>query len=838
MWTVHKFGGTSLRDAGRIRVAAELALADHRARGAGVRTAVVVSALGGVTDALIAALEKARLKDAGAEAALDAVILRQTEAARGLFGSSAPEAGALEKDFARDRADLSGVLGAVALARAYPPQTLELFSGYGELWSARLMAAWLAREARSEDGGVAPWVDAREVLIVEPAGLSPLVRWDLSQVRIEKWLKSQTQRLCVITGYVASTPEGVPVTLQRNGSDYSAAIFGRLLKAREVVIWTDVDGVLSADPRRVPDAVVLPSMSYAEAAELAYFGAKVLHPSTMAPAAELGIPILIKNTLNPSAPGTRIGPVSDASPGRGSVKGFSTVDRVALVSVEGTGMMGVPGVAERVFGALREAKISVILISQASSEHSICFAVPGTDSARARETVERAFFAEIQHGQVERVNVIENCSVVAAVGDAMVERPGVAGQFLSALARAGVSVRAIAQGSSERNISVVVDGAQADRALRAAHSAFFLSSLTLSVAVIGPGGIGGELLRQIEMQAEALKKRFDLDLRLLAVASSQRVALEPRGIAWDAWRSAWDSAGPGGLTKLAGTLRAGAAPHAVIVDCSASPDVAARYAGWMKQGIHIVTPNKQLGSGEYAAYRAVKEIEEKGGARFFAEATVGAGLPVLSTLRELLRTGDEILEIQGVLSGTLSFLFGAFGPGKPFSGAVIEAKARGYTEPDPRDDLSGRDVARKLVILAREAGAALDLAGVKVESLVPKSLESLPDPDSFMKRLPEADAAMEARAAEAASTGDVLRYVGTLKFSGPGRATARVGVERVPSSHPLAGVQGGDNLILFRTRRYDQRPLVVRGPGAGREVTAGGVFGDLLKLAAYLGAPV
>ncbi|HTL12195.1 MAG TPA: bifunctional aspartate kinase/homoserine dehydrogenase I, partial [Bdellovibrionota bacterium] len=730
MWVVHKFGGTSVRDADRMRSVVRIVLADHRERGASGRTAVVVSAMAGVTDGLIAALEKARTRDKSAEAALDALLARSREAARALLEPK--DAAAVEAALDKDRADLLGVLGAVSLAKAYPSQTLELFSGYGELWSTRIMAALLAREAQKGDGSVAPWVDARELVVVEPAAAGPSIRWDLSQSHADHGLKHSNHRLAVISGYVASTPDGAPVTLGRNGSDYSAAIVGRLLSAEQVVIWTDVDGVLSADPRRVPEAVVLPELSYDEAAELAYFGAKVLHPRTMAPAAELGIPILIKNTLNPSAPGTLIGPRRPAGMAGGPVKGFSTVDQVALVNVEGAGMMGVPGVAERVFGALRNDGISVILISQASSEHSICFAVPGREGERAKQTVERAFYAELEHGQVERVNLIPKCSVVAAVGDAMVERAGVAGRFLQALGKAGVSVRAIAQGSSERNISVVVDEVHVDRALRAAHAAFFLSDLAVSVAVVGPGLIGSELLSQLAAQAGPLRKRFHLDLRLLGLASSKKVAADPKGIAWDQWVTAWDGAHGGDLTRLTDALESGGAPHWVVVDCSASADVAAQYEGWLKKGIHIVTPNKQLGSGPLDRYRAVHAAEDAGSARFYCEATVGAGLPVISTLRELLRTGDGLLEIQGVLSGTLSFLFGEFGPGRPFSAAVNEAKRRGYTEPDPRDDLSGRDVARKLVILAREAGVAMGLDDVKVESLVPKLLESAPDPAAFL----------------------------------------------------------------------------------------------------------
>lgn len=815
-WVVHKFGGSSVADASRYRHVARVLRAEP-----GAHKAVVVSAMAGVTDALLRLVELARNRDDSYRLALEALRRKHHEAAGALVG--ADEAQRLGDVFDRDARDLADVLRAVWLGRQASELTAELVAGYGELWSAQLLHAHLRAEGLS-----VAWIDAREVLTVRPGELGPAIEWATSTAATRAKVDATTADWLVITGYVASTPEGVPTTLKRNGSDFSASVFGALLDATAIVIWTDVDGVLSADPRRVPEAVALDAMSYREAWELAYFGAKVLHPRTMEPAVAKNIPIWIRNTFNPTHPGTKIHGAQPAAHG-GSVKGFSTIDAIALVNVEGSGMIGVPGVAQRIFGALREVGVSVVLISQASSEHSVCFAVPEASAGTARETIVRAFERELAEGAIQSVEVIPGCSVLAAVGDAMAHAPGVAATFFGALAKVGVSVRAIAQGSSERNLSAVIDRKDSTRALRAVHAGFYLSDRVLSVGVIGPGLVGRALLAQLRAQAPVLRARFRIDLRVRAVADSKRMVLADPSMDPGTWRESLDAHGVAvDLDALTNHVGAEHLPHAVIVDCSASEAVATRYEGWMSRGIHVVTPNKRAGAGPLARYRALRGA----GRHWLYEATVGAGLPVITTLRDLIQTGDRVERVEGVLSGTLSYVFNRFDGTRTFSSVVREAKELGYTEPDPRDDLSGMDVARKLVILAREMGVEIELGDVEIESLVPEALRSVATAAEFMDALPAHDAAMESRRAAATAEGQCLRYVGVVEASGK----ARVTLAAYPMTHAFARLSATDNIFAFTTARYGAQPLVVQGPGAGPEVTAGGVFADVLRLAAWLGA--
>ncbi len=813
---VHKFGGSSLADAAGFRRAGEIIAARPEAR-----RVAVVSAMGGVTDALVACVERAGARDHGFHGALDEIRGRHADTIDELLAPAA--ATQLREVIERDLDDVSRVLHATTLLGRYSRDVLDLVSGYGEVWSAQIFAAHL-----DERIGGAAWLNARDVLIVSTEAPVPVVEWEQSRGRVDAWMRERgaVPSPLVVTGFVASTADGVATTLGRNGSDFSASIFAALLDADEIHIWTDVDGVMSADPRLVPDAVTIDALSYDEAMELAYFGAKVIHPSTMAPAVERGLPIFIRNTWRPELTGTRIeAKVASAF----DVKGLAAVEDVALLNLEGTGLIGVPGTAQRLFGALRDDGISVVMISQGSSEHSICFAVPGDVASRAAAAVERAFFAELHHGQVHTVGVSTDCSILAVVGDGMAGHPGVAAKFFSALGKAGVNIRAIAQGSSERNISVVVGAADTERALRAAHSSFYLSHQTLSIGLVGAGNVGSTLLAQLAHESARLKRDFDVDLRVRAIATSTRMLLTERPADLEHWREAMDAGGePLDLARLTAHVHAEHLPHAVMVDCTASDGVAAGYGDWLERGIHVITPNKRANTGPLEYYRRLRGANRAVGAHYLYETTVGAALPIVQTLRDLVQTGDEVFEVEGILSGTLSYLFNRFDGTHPFSSLVVEARELGYTEPDPRDDLSGTDVGRKIVILAREMGMPLELVHVDVRSLVPEALQSGSVSD-FLMALPHHDADMEAKRAAAADAGNVLRFVGRVGRDGE----ASVALREYPRTHPFARIQLTDNIVLFRTSRYRENPLVVQGPGAGREVTAAGVFADLLRLASY-----
>ena len=811
----HKFGGSSLADAGRIRHVASLLLdADEP------RHVVVVSAMQGSTNALIAMTATAAAGEDW-QSSWSNLRTQHTDAASALLDAPADMQAWIDARFA----DIADLLRAVSLLRKPGLAALDRIQGMGEVLSATLLQAHLRQR-----GGDYALLDARDVLLVRHAELGAVVDWDESARRLDAWRAANPQARVIATGFIASGEDGLPTVLGRNGSDFSGAIFAALFDADELHIWSDVDGVLSADPRLVPEAVSLAAMSYQEACELAYFGAKVIHPQTMTPAIARGLPILMRNTFRPEFAGTRID--ADGDGGRsGPVKGLTLDPGLALVSLEGAGLIGVPGTAERVFAALHAARISVVMISQGSSEHSICSVVRQRDADAARRALLDAFARELDGGQVQGVQLVSGISVLAAVGDGMAGKPGVAAQLFAALARARVNIHAIAQGASERNISVAIAAEDATRALRAAHAAFWLSPQTLALAVIGPGKVGAALLDQLQTALPRLRAEANVDLRLRALATSRRMWLCDHGDPAD-WRlRIEDEPQPADLDAITAHLLDSHLPHAVVIDCSASDTVAAQYPAWLAAGIHVITPNKHAGAGPLSRYAAIREARAQSGARFRYEATVGAGLPVISTLRDLLDTGDDLIAVDGILSGTLAWLFNKFDGSKPFSVLVREAHALGYTEPDPRDDLSGMDVARKLVILGRESGVPLSLEQVRVQSLVPAALRSA-DRDAFMAGLEALDAPMLDALNAARAKGCVLRYVARLQRDGD----ASVALQELPADHAFAHLRLTDNCVQFTTRRYSDNPLVVQGPGAGPEVTAAGVFSDLLRLAAALGA--
>jgi bifunctional aspartokinase / homoserine dehydrogenase 1 len=819
-WRVHKFGGSSVADAACMERVARILEDDPRRR-----VAAVLSACRGVTDALLALVTAAERQEDGDAGRLDAIRQRHLVIANTLLGAG--DAGEYGQELGRDCDDIAGILRTVRLVRIGSTVVRDRVAGFGEIWSTRLFARYL--RARNRRAGGVHWIDAREIVWIDAAPLGPSILWPESRANADRLIAQDPDATLIITGFIARTRDGLQTTLGRNGSDFSGSIFGALLDASDIVIWTDVDGVLSADPRRVPDATVIDALSYNEAMELAYFGAKVIHPQTMAPAVSRAIPIWIRNTFAPEKAGTLIcaEPVSSHP-----VKGITSIDEVALINVEGTGMIGVPGTAQRLFGALREHGISVALISQGSSEHSICFALEQAEADRAAAVVREVFDRELRQGQIQRVDVTRDCSILAVVGDGMAGTPGIAAKLFNALGTSGVNVRAIAQGASERNISVVIDSTQTARALGSVHAGFYLSPHTISIGLIGPGLVGSAFLDQLASQAERLTREFRLDLRLRGVLTSTKMLLADTSVPMAHWREALDSGGPPDVPRFVRHVDAVHLPHAVIVDCTASAAIARHYPEWLAAGIHVVTPNKQAGSADIAFYRTLAEARRAGGSHFLYEATVGAGLPIIQTVRDLRETGDRIQTIEGVLSGTLSYLFNVWDGEQPFSALVRDAKAQGFTEPDPRDDLSGTDVARKLIILAREMGLDLELADVELEGLVPESLRSA-TAEEFLARVPEVDAAMRERFEAARSRGKVLRYVGRLDADSR-RAT--VGLVEVDRSHFLANMSLTDNVVSFTTSRYNRNPLVVRGPGAGPAVTAGGVFADLLRVCAYLGA--
>ncbi|CAL9093598.1 unnamed protein product [Musa textilis] len=641
-------------------------------------------------------------------------------------------------------------------------------------------------------------------------------------------------------GFIASTIQNIPTTLKRNGrSDFSPAaetvrpLFGSLVISN-LVLMTFFQCAVS-------EAVILRTLSYQEAWEMSYFGANVLHPRTIIPVMKHSIPILIRNIFNLSAPGTKIcqQPVNENQDRKSLdsvVKAFATIDNLALVNVEGTGMAGIPGTASAIFGTVKDVGANVIMISQASSEHSVCFAVPESEVKAVSAALHSRFQQALDAGRLSKVEVIPKCSILATVGHKMASTPGVSATLFDALAKANINVRAIAQGCSEYNITVVLKQEDCVRALRAVHSRFYLSKTTLAMGIIGPGLIGGTLLDQLRDQAAALKEKFNIDLRVMGITGSRTMILSDMGIDLSRWREIQkEKAEVADLDKFAKHVNENHFfPNTVLVDCTADTNVANHYYDWLQKGIHVITPNKKANSGPLDRYLKLRTLQRLSYTHYFYEATVGAGLPIISSLQGLLETGDKILHIEGIFSGTLSYIFNNFKGTRAFSEVVFEAKEAGYTEPDPRDDLSGTDVARKVIILARESGLKLELSDIPVQSLVPEPLRACSSSDKYMQQLPNFDKELSEERDDAEASGEVLRYVGVVDVV---NEKGSVELRRYKKEHPFAQLSGSDNIIAFTTTRYKDQPLIVRGPGAGAEVTAGGVFSDILRLASYLGAP-
>ena len=808
---VAKFGGSSLASAERIQHAARLV----GRMDSDARRLVTVSALGGVTDDLLGAVEEALARSGRHGARLDAIRHRHETIIDALPEAEQPT---LRVHLGGLWRELGELLDGVFLLRECTDRTRDAVVSFGERASAPLVAAFLRA-----GGHDAQALDARELIRADRPFGEGEVDFKTTRLQVRTFMETAPRStIHVVTGFIASTKDAVTITLGRSGSDYTATILAGALDADEVTIWTDVTGVLSADPRLVPEAFTLDKLNYQEAAELAHFGAKVLHPRTMRPLVAGGIPLVTKNTLDPDQPGTLVS--HDTTDSAEHVKAISSIGDTSVVTLEGPGLVGVVGVAARAFGALSGAGVNVLMISQASSEGSICCVIRRHDQEEAVAAWNEAFASEMDRGQISPVSVQADSSVLAVVGENMRDRPGIAGRMLETLGQARINVRAIAQGSSERNISVAVGKDQVGAAVRALHEAFPLARLRTHIFVIGVGVVGKKVLDFIEQQALPLIESDALNLRLVGVASSKKYAFAPEGLADPL--EALQGGEALDLGALVDTLAASTLERLVVIDATASAEVAHRYPVLLDAGIAVVTPNKRACTLDLAFYDRLKAAARSRRVPFLYETTVGAGLPVISTLRDLIRSGDRVEKVEGVFSGTLAFLFSQLDEGAPFSEAVRKAKEKGLTEPDPRDDLSGEDVARKLLILAREMGLRVERADVTVESLVPSDLLGGSVGD-FLAGLEAQDAAWKTRIAEADARGERLRYIGRVEADG----TLRVGVQAVPEAGPFGSLRGTDNLIVFTTARYHDTPLVVQGPGAGPDVTAAVVLADALRAA-------
>jgi len=827
---IHKFGGASLADAAAIGHAVGIVMAQRPAA-----LVVVVSAMSGVTDALLDGAARAARGDASqVRAAAEALRAQHAAAARALVPAGA-RLDELLRLIDEAFAELEQVAGGLGVLRELTPRTTDYLAARGERLSARLFAA-----ALNAAGCPAAYVDAVEVVQTDGTfgGASPDLRRTERSAR--KALRPLLARgtVPVVPGFLGAAPDGQVATLGRGGSDLTATLLARVLGAREVSLWKDVPGLLTADPRIVPDARVVPQVHVREAAELAYYGAKVLHPRALIPVIKRNVAIRIRPFADPTSLGTEISRRRTLH--QYPVKALSAIPQQALLTVAGSGMLGVPGIAARTFAAVHHEGISVSLITQASSEHSICFSVPAESAERARKSLEETFRPEIARQEIDGVEVQTGLATLVVVGLGMAGTPGIASRVFSALAEAQINVIATAQGSSELNLSLVVNAKDAPRAQRAVHAAFQLSKIgggavahpdRTDVVLLGFGQIGRTLAPMI-----AKVKQDAVTLRIVGLIDRSGLVFDARGLSprrLAALAAAKTKGTP--LAKAAGGRRAGAAEavgfvarHAlsnpVLVDLTAD-DTTDTIKAALGAGMHVVLANKRPVTADKRRYDALRAAAQTHGRRLLHEATVGAGLPIIDTYQKLVDSGDRVSKIEGCPSGTLGYLFGELGRGTRFSAALRGAIAKGYPEPDPREDLSGMDVARKALILGRLLGFSGELEDIAVESLVPDGGDRL-SRDEFLRRLEEYDAPWEKRVAAAAARRGVLRYRAIVT---PRRI--RVGLVVVDASSPMASLNGTDNQFIFTTMRYKKNPLVITGPGAGPAVTAGGILNDVLKLA-------
>lgn len=807
---VLKFGGSSVGTPERILSIVSILKTYY---GRGDKFTVVFSAFGGVTDSLIEMAHLASEGDPKYQDVFESFSKRHFDAIEKLL--SGPLKQEIKDELYKNHEVLKNLLAGVFLVREASKRTMDYVLSFGERNSA-----FIINYVLQQHGIPAKYLNARQIIKTNKNFGNAKVDLKLTYEKIKEYY-SQNSGIHIVTGFIASAKGGLTTTLGRGGSDYTASLLSAGLEADVLEIWTDVDGVLTADPRKVKKAFTISEMSYSEALEMSHFGAKVIYPPTLHPVMVNNIPLYIKNTFNPEFIGTRISNKTQKQ--EKAVKGISSISKISLLTIQGSGLFGVPGIAGLVFSSLAQAGINVILITQGSSEYSISFAIDPANAKLAREVLEETFKNEIRSNLVDPIKVENNLSTVAIIGEQMRYMPGIAGRLFNALGKNGINVVAIAQGSSELNISVVVSQKDEEKALNALHDGFFLSeSNQLHLFIVGVGLIGKALIAQIAKQSNFLKTQKGTDLKIIGISNSQKMLFHEDGIDLHNWKDQLEqSEESADIQRFVTKMKHFNLPNSIFVDNTASKDVAEQYLAVLENSISISTPNKIANSADYDSYKHLHETARKRGVLFSYETNVGAGLPVISTLRNLIDSGDKILKIEGVLSGSLSYIFNNLALGKSFSSIVKEALDLGYTEPDPRADLGGLDVMRKILILSREVGFPLEMADISFEPILPSYLIDAPDINSFFDQLPLQDENFTKLVFD--SVDQKLCVIAKLE-----RGTASVRLQKVGKESPFFNLDGSDNMIVFTTERYMERPLVVRGPGAGAEVTAAGVFAEIL----------
>ncbi|MGL2999594.1 bifunctional aspartate kinase/homoserine dehydrogenase I [Flavobacterium sp. RSSB_23] len=810
---VLKFGGTSVANADNIKLV--IAIITNKAEKESL--AVVVSALSKVTDLLQLAASKAAQNDESFRDIVLEIEKKHLDTLKQLIPVS--EQSALLSHIKRIINHLETLLDGCFLLGELSPRTADTILSFGELLSSFIIAEALKQNLKNSS-----YKDSRELIKTNATFGKASVNFEVSNRLIQDYFATNDSKVVLLPGFIGATEDGITTTLGRGGSDYSAAILASALAAEELEIWTDVNGMYTANPKLVKQAQPIATISYQEAMELSHFGAKVLYPPTIQPVLRKNIPILIKNTFEPEAEGTFI---SNTIAANGSpVKGISHIDNITLITLEGSGMIGVAGSSKRLFEVLSNENINVIFITQASSEHSICIGILNSDAENAEIAINKAFEIEITQNKVEPCIVEKNLCIIALVGENMKNHQGLSGRMFSTLGKNNVNIRAIAQGASERNISVVINERDVKKALNTLHENFFEENTKqLNLFVMGVGNVGEKFMEQIHQQKKFLKENLKINLRVIAVSNSRNMYFDEEGMSLKEWASLLASGEPANAEAFIAKVKELNLRNSIFVDITANESVSKLYEQFLRQNVAVVTCNKIACSSAYANYQNLKNLSRKYNAPFLFETNVGAGLPIIDTVKNLIASGDKVHKIQAVLSGSLNFIFNNFGPNYSFHDVVKEAGVQGFTEPDPKIDLSGVDVARKILILIRESGYQMEIEDIENLSFLPDECMKTNNNDDFFKSLLKNASHFEQLLKEANEKESRLKFVAQFE-----NGKANVGLQFIAKDHPFYNLEGKDNIVLFYTDRYVEQPLLIKGAGAGAAVTASGIFADVIRI--------
>ncbi len=810
---VLKFGGTSVANAQNIQKVIQIVNQKAKEN----KLAVVVSALSGVTDMLLNASEKAANKDEVYKVVLDEIKQKHFVTITELVETSNQNTLLIKINSQINQ--LQTLLDGCFLLGELSPRTADAIAGFGELLSSQIIATALQQSLPNST-----FKDSRELIITNSNFGKAVVDFSVSNTLISNYFSSNTSQVVVLPGFIASSEDGNTTTLGRGGSDYSAAILANGLKAVSLEIWTDVNGMFTANPKIVKQAQPIESISYQEAMELSHFGAKVLYPPTIQPVLNAAIPIWIKNTFDPDAYGTLISNSPDAN--ANPIKGISHIDTIALLTLEGSGMIGIAGSSKRLFEVLSRENINVIFITQASSEHSICIGIQNQDAHKAKTAIDSIFELEIAQNKIDPCIVENELCIVALVGESMKNHQGLSGKMFSTLGKNNVNIRAIAQGASERNISVVINEKDVKKALNTLHERFFEDNTKqLNLFVMGVGNVGEKFIDQIHQQKKFLKENLKINLRVVAISNSRKMFFNEEGIQLKDWKPLLENGGTANVNQFIAKAKELNLRNSIFVDITANEDIASIYDQFLKQNIAVVTCNKIACSSQYDNYKYLKSLSRKYNAPFLFETNVGAGLPIIDTLKHLIASGDKVNRINAVLSGSLNFIFNNFSETYNFHDVVKEAGVQGFTEPDPKIDLSGVDVARKILILIRESGYPMEMEDITNNSFLPIECIETTTNDTFFKSLTKHSGHFENLLAEAKSKESRLKFVASFE-----NGKASVGLQFIPSDSPFYNLEGKDNIVQFYTDRYVDQPLLIKGAGAGAAVTASGIFADVIRI--------